>query len=296
MKEKVILDCDNTMGVKRSDIDDGLTFAYLYTHDNIDLLGITLTFANNHEHVCYYNTKVMLEDMNITDVPFYAGGRSAGAYDSEAVDFLVEQVNKYPNEVTVIAIGSQTNIAGAQAKDKDFYSKVKHLILMGGMLEPLYLNNSLCKELNFTVDSKAAADVIFNAPKLTLMSSQCTRDAEYPQSEIDKVRAIDSPYTRYIMPIIDEWVAHIGPYYGDNNSFINWDLCCAIYLTNPELFEDDMCRVIKDYDAMKTGFIVVDKENKASDSETNMVNIPSKILNLEKFNELFYTELKKMKI
>ena len=29
---KVILDCDNTMGVRKSDVDDGLTFAYLHVH------------------------------------------------------------------------------------------------------------------------------------------------------------------------------------------------------------------------------------------------------------------------
>ncbi len=296
MKQKVILDCDNTMGVKRSDIDDGLTFAYLYTHDEVDLLGMTITFANNHEHVCYYNTKQMMEDMGITDVPYFAGGRIAGAYESPAVDFLVEQVNKYPGEITIIAIGAQTNLAGAYAKDADFFKKAKRLILMGGMIEPLYLNGKFCKELNFTVDGKAAGEVIFNADKISVMSSQCTRDAEYPQSEIDKVRAIDSAYTRYIMPMIEAWVAHQGPAYGGNNSFINWDLCCAIYLTNPELFQPKECRVVKDFEAMKTGDIIIDNENKYSDEEVNIVDIPTKILDIETFNNLFYKELAKMKI
>ena len=93
---KVILDCDNTMGVRKSDVDDGLTFAYLYAHPDVEVQGITCTFANNNEHVVYYNTLQMMEDLEITDVPVLKGGRTPGAYDSEAVNFLVDTVNKNP--------------------------------------------------------------------------------------------------------------------------------------------------------------------------------------------------------
>ena len=70
---KVILDCDNTMGVRKSDVDDGLTFAYLYAHPDVEVQGITCTFANNNEHVVYYNTLQMMEDLEITDVPVLKG-------------------------------------------------------------------------------------------------------------------------------------------------------------------------------------------------------------------------------
>ena len=118
---KVILDCDNTMGVRKSDVDDGLTFAYLYAHPDVEVQGITCTFANNNEHVVYYNTLQMMEDLEITDVPVLKGGRTPGAYDSEAVNFLVDTVNKNPGEITVIAIGSMCNIAGAYTKDSSSY-------------------------------------------------------------------------------------------------------------------------------------------------------------------------------
>ena len=66
------------MGVRKSDVDDGLTFAYLYAHPDVEVLGITCTFANNNEHVVYYNTLQMLEDLEITDVPVLKGGRTPG--------------------------------------------------------------------------------------------------------------------------------------------------------------------------------------------------------------------------
>ncbi|MBK5202066.1 MAG: hypothetical protein JJE21_11140, partial [Spirochaetaceae bacterium] len=103
------------------------------------------------------------------------------------------------------------------------------------------------------MDYKSAQSVIFNCKRLILLSTQCSVQSEYSNNEIDKIRKINSNYSNYIMTYIDEWLDYlkIVPYYGDNDSFINWDLCCAIYLSNPELFDKRFCRVVKDYKAME---------------------------------------------
>ena len=82
--EKVILNCDNTLSVHRSDVDDGLTLMYLYAHEDVDLLGVTTTFENNEHHVVYANTLQTLEDLNIHDVDVYGGARTADDIESEA--------------------------------------------------------------------------------------------------------------------------------------------------------------------------------------------------------------------
>ena len=290
---KVILDCDNTMGVKRSDIDDGLTFAYLYAHKDIDLLGITCTFANNAEHVVYYNTKQMFEDLDITDVPFYKGGRTPEDYNSEAVDFLVNTVNKNQGEIVVLAIGSLCNIAGAYTKDPDFFKKIKRLIIMGGILEPLYLNGVLLNELNFSIDYKSAAKVIYNCPNLSILTSQCTQDAIYKLEDLEGMLNMNTKFMKWSKPILAAWINDINAQYGNRKVFINWDLCTAIYLTNPELFTTENKRIVKIEDNMKTGWLQVDDGSKA-DNEVNIIDIPTKIINLEKFNELFYEMISKM--
>ena len=43
--KKIILDCDNTMGVIDCDVDDGLAFMYLLGCQDADILGITATFG-----------------------------------------------------------------------------------------------------------------------------------------------------------------------------------------------------------------------------------------------------------
>ncbi|MGD8485953.1 MAG: nucleoside hydrolase [Chloroflexota bacterium] len=75
--------------------------------------------------------------------------------NDEAIGFLVDQVNKYPGEVTVVAIGPLTNIARAIMKDPTFPSKVKEMVYMGGSF---YLpgNSSASAEFNWWADPEAA--------------------------------------------------------------------------------------------------------------------------------------------
>lgn len=291
---KVILDCDNTMGVKKSDVDDGLTFAYLYAHPEVEVLGITCTFANNYEHVVYYNTMQMLEDLNIEDVPVFKGGRTAQAYDSDAVDFLVEQVEKYPQEITILAIGSLCNIAGAYQKDPDFFQKIKRLIVMGGILEPLYLNGVLCNELNFSVDPVSAATVIYNCEKLSILTSQCTQDAVYSLADLASLFEANTKFMKWSKPILKDWIERKTKDYGNRPVFINWDLCTAIYLSNPELFSTSCKRVVKNIEHMKTGYLQIDEQQNYRDEQVHLVDIPDSILDLEAFNALFYKMISAM--
>jgi inosine-uridine nucleoside N-ribohydrolase len=295
MKKKVILDFDNTMGVRKSDVDDGLTFAYLYMHEDIDLQAVTCTFANNALHVVYCNTLQMWEDLGIDDVPVYKGGRYPESYDSPAVDYLVKAVNEAPGEITILAIGSLCNIAGAYTKDPEFFNKIERLIIMGGITEPLYLNGSLLNELNFSVDYKSAAKVIYNCPNLSILSAQCTQDAIYKLDDLEEMIQMDTEFMRWSKPILSNWIKSINAAYGNRKVFINWDLCTAIYLTNPELFSTSEKRICKIEDNMKTGWMQIDEDGSVDDGKVNVVDMPDKIINIEKFNELFYEMISKMK-
>ncbi len=74
---------------------------------------------------------------------------------TSAVDFIIDQVNKYPNEITIIAIGPLTNIAKAILKDSTFSTKVKKIVYMGGAF---YCRGNATKnsEFNWWVDPHAA--------------------------------------------------------------------------------------------------------------------------------------------
>lgn len=85
----------------------------------------------------------------------YGPNHADASGNRDAVDFLVEQVNKYPGEIVIAAIGPCTNIARAILKDPTFPSKVKEIVYMGGSF---YLpgNSSATAEFNWWADPDAA--------------------------------------------------------------------------------------------------------------------------------------------
>lgn len=85
----------------------------------------------------------------------YGPGNPDPDGNREAVDFLIQTVNKYPGEVTLVVIGPVTNIARAIMEDPTFPSKVKEIAYMGGSF---YLpgNSSASAEFNWWGDPDAA--------------------------------------------------------------------------------------------------------------------------------------------
>jgi inosine-uridine nucleoside N-ribohydrolase len=55
--------------------------------------------------------------------------------DEVAAKFMVEQVRKYPGQVSIFAAGGLTNVALAVRMDEDFASLAKELVVMGGYVD-----------------------------------------------------------------------------------------------------------------------------------------------------------------
>jgi len=102
--QKVIFDCDNTMGIYGCDVDDGLTLLYLLGRKDINILGVTTTYGNNNLESVYENTKTMFNELDINHIPLLKGAYDAKNRHSESADFLVDIVNKNPNDITILAI------------------------------------------------------------------------------------------------------------------------------------------------------------------------------------------------
>lgn len=52
-----------------------------------------------------------------------------------AAQFMIEQVRKYPGQVSIYAAGALTNVALAVRLDEEFASLAKELVIMGGYLD-----------------------------------------------------------------------------------------------------------------------------------------------------------------
>ena len=123
--KQIVYDCDNTFGVPKCDVDDGLALLYLLGCEDAKVHGITATYGNNKIDVVYSTIRKMLKETGRKDITLKKGGAKAGDYDNEASDYLVEMADKYPGELSILATGSLTNLGGAFKKDPHFFEKVK---------------------------------------------------------------------------------------------------------------------------------------------------------------------------
>ncbi len=77
---------------------------------------------------------------------------------TSGVDLILETVTRYPDELTLVALGPLTNIATAIRKDASKMQRLQTIILMGGAFEE-YGNVTTTAEFNIFVDPHAAQEV-----------------------------------------------------------------------------------------------------------------------------------------
>jgi purine nucleosidase len=51
-----------------------------------------------------------------------------------AVDFIIQSIHRYPNQVSILAIAPLTNIALAMRKDPTIIPLIKQIVFMGGQV------------------------------------------------------------------------------------------------------------------------------------------------------------------
>jgi inosine-uridine nucleoside N-ribohydrolase len=269
------------MGVPNCDVDDGLTLLYLLGRNDINLLGVTTTYGNNNIDTVYQNTKQMFKELNITEIPLYKGAGRAENRESEAAQFLVDIVKKHPGEIILLATGSLTNLYGAYELDNNFFSNLKEIVLMGGITKPLIINGKNLSELNFSCDPEATYEVLNSKTKVTILTGHICLQAFFGEKEFDRlIKNEDIKVYNYIKEKSLPWFNYIMNEFGIKG-FYNWDIVAALYITNPELFDKDYTKVISTVEDLKTGLLKLD-------DSTGNVNIPKKIKDIDRFNEIIF--------
>lgn len=117
----IVYDCDNTFGVPRCDVDDGLALLYLLGCEEAWVHGITAAYGNNKIEWSMRLSERCCGRLGEEDLTLKKGGAGAGDYESEAADYLVEMADKYLGELSILATGSLTNLGGAYKKDSAFF-------------------------------------------------------------------------------------------------------------------------------------------------------------------------------
>jgi purine nucleosidase len=271
---KIIFDCDNTFGLENHDVDDGLTLFYLLGAAEMDLLGVTLTYGNGTLEEVVQMTKALQGKVGI----------HFNYYSKNQADFLVEMVNKYPHEVTILATGALTNILEASMIDPGFFVKVQEIVLMGGTTEPLVVNQRPVSELNFSCDASASKKVLLSRAKITIMNGHMTAQAFFSKKDLSKfIKAAESQIEQgaleWISETLEKWINWNEQTFGFSG-FCNWDMTTAVYLECPELFSHEKYCLSATQPDLTIGRISL------AEQSYYIVKMPKRILDLTEFNHI----------
>ncbi|KAH9832322.1 Inosine/uridine-preferring nucleoside hydrolase domain-containing protein [Rhodofomes roseus] len=156
---------------------------------------------------------------------FIEGYPNTTYISQSAPEFMIEQVFKYPGQVSIYAAGSLTNVAAAIRMNGTFASTAKELVIMGGYVDlnlmqvQSALGQDLGADINFIVDPEAA-HIALTADWQSITIAGNIANTQYLTAENITQTTLQSPnlysdllevyYTGY--PLWDETAAMIMAY------------------------------------------------------------------------------------
>lgn len=286
--KKVILDCDNTMGMEKKEVDDGLSLLFLFGRDDIDLIAVNSIFGNSSLESSYDITDSMLEDFSLKNkIKHFKGAAEAGDYETEAAKFLAESAAENKKEITIIAAGPLTNLYGAWKIDNDFFKNLKEIIVRGGVTEPLQFGEKIIYETNFSSDPEAAEKVLKAEVPLALMSGNLCLAARFGEKSWQRINRSKNNLVRaYIKDKISNWYQYSSKKIGFTG-FYMWDVVAVAYMTAPEIFPYNKRKFISTVEDLKSAQIKTAKTS-AKLQEKAIINMPSTILDTKRFKDLIF--------
>jgi len=146
-RQKVIIDTD--IG---DDVDDAFALALAVKSPELDVLGVSTAFGETEVRAQIVDR--FLEAVGSAQIPVMAGkptgktpmsqrkyaeeGHFTKRSHGDAADFVLEQIRKYPGEITLIAIGPLMNVGAAIDRDAATFKKLKRVVIMGGSVRKGY--------------------------------------------------------------------------------------------------------------------------------------------------------------
>jgi purine nucleosidase len=218
--EKVIIDTD--IG---DDIDDAFALALALKSPELEILGVSTTFGDTEARAKIVDR--FLGEAGRSDIPVLAGtptkttnvmnqkrygegGHFAKASHPDASDFVLDQIRKYPGQITLIAIGPLMNVGSLIDKDPATFRKLKRVVMMGGSIECGYGELWFCAahgpdaEWNIINDIPSAKKLFLSGVPLYVMPLDST------QLKLDEVKRAflfkqGTPLTDALTLLYHEW-------------------------------------------------------------------------------------------
>ncbi len=172
------------------DIDDAFAVGLALSSPELKILGITSAWGDTALRARMLDR--LLSETGRSDIPVAVGIEKHGPGQAtfsqakwaergpnkphpDAVGFLLDQIQRHPGEITLIAIAPETNLAAALARDPATFKKLKRIVLMGGSVRRGYDDDPPDAEYNIAMDIPAAQAVFASGVPLYVMPLDSTQ-------------------------------------------------------------------------------------------------------------------------
>lgn len=270
MAHKIILDTD-------PGIDDAMAILTAIAHEDIDLLGLTTVFGNVSVDQAANNALWLTEQAGV-NIPVFKGCAkplrkdplpfpdfvhgvdgfgnldlkpAEGQLSSlDSAEFIIEQVQKYPNEITLVAIGPLTNLATVIERAPELVNKVKRVVLMGGTIHADG-NVSPVAEANIFSDPDAAEQVMAAEWNVVMIGLDATHQVSFNRALFADIASnnpkvgdfmqssADYYINFYIKVRAQELTENVSDQKEDSSqdACYGHDICAVLYVVQPDAFQ-----------------------------------------------------------
>jgi purine nucleosidase len=225
-KQKVIFDCDLA-----GDVDDAYAVALLLTSPEFEVLGLVMGHGNTWGRARVAGR--LLYELGLEDkIPIVVGRPTAGIVGQQtgiageshqfiwghgferwkpastnAAQFIIQNLRKYPNEVILFTVGPVSNIEDVMKQDPEALKLAKRVISMFGSFTMGYGGPGTKPEAEWNVraDVKAAKALLASGAKLELAGLDTTTMVKL--GETDRLRLLyrNSPLTDALSGLYILW-------------------------------------------------------------------------------------------
>ncbi len=270
---QILIDCD-------TGIDDSIAILYALKHKNIRVVGITTGFGNTSAMQAAENTLRLIKLANCgyevpvalgAEKPIYGEHRLPPVHihgnngignvvlpESEqkpltepACDFIIRKADELQGDLTIVTLGSLTNLAKALMKDPRLPYKVKKVITMGGCIRKPG-NVTPYAEANFYDDAKAADMVARAGFHMMLVGLDVTTETLITAEDLNLIRKYcaeeNLPIVKYMQEAIEYYSRFLYDTTGSLDRCIVHDPLAMVLAEDPSLGQYRFIRARVEYE------------------------------------------------
>jgi inosine-uridine nucleoside N-ribohydrolase len=255
-RTKVIVDMD--IG---DDIDDSFALALLLQSPEIDIIGITTAWGDTALRAQLLER--MLRETGHSQIPIAQGAASTGnpqpftqaryakrgkpPASVPAVDFLLDQIKRQPNQITLLALGPLTNVGAAIERDPATFAKLKQVAMMGGSVRAGYRKSQYVparpadKEYNIASDIPSAQKLFKSGVPIVMMPLDSTQ-IRLDEVERNALFGHGSAVTDALALMYHQWIDAYQPWSSDMPSL--FDVVPVTWIIDPKTCPTTPLRIV----------------------------------------------------